>query len=470
MRRLRSSVAVWAMFALVGLSQIAGAQPVAEDVKKAAQARLDRAIQLFNEGNHGASLAEHLRLYQLYPTPNVRYNIGLLLAIMNRSVEAVDWLEACLAEPGSLSQKKRDRAAETLQEQKKRVGTLSVTTNVRDAMIEVDGLEAGKTPLAKPIRVVSGIHVIAVVATGYAPMRREVKVAGLTETPVAFELVPLQGTFARLTMSTDLPGADVLVDGAAAGKTPMPGSLKLSPGAHRIELRRAGYVSVLRDVTLGDGDAQTIKEEPKEDTDWIAANGGSLVLTLSETPAKVWVDGVSRGFYQGSLRLAPGVHRIRAERAGFATVERDVDVTGGGTTTVVVRFEPNPDTLVKYLEDIDARRKWGIATTAGGAAIAGAGAAVLGYYVGQHGKDCSDPIRNPRIGRCNGDDLGMGLGAVGVGLGAAVLGTGIWLIAGNPDPHRYDVKPSGQTLARAQVAPVVGAGAGGWMVGVTGTF
>jgi hypothetical protein len=467
----RFLLAALALFAAVGTGRVTFAEPAAENAqKKEAQARLDKAIRLLNEENFGAALAELTQVYQLAPHTVVRYNIGLVYAAMGRPVEAVSWLEACLSDPTPLTREERSRAAAKLNEQRARVGTLMVTANVKDAIVEIDSLEAGRTPLAKPIQVASGIHVVAVVASGYIPMRREVKVAGLTETPVAFDLIPSQGSFARLTISTELPGADVVVDGVIAGKTPLPGSLKLSPGAHRVELRRPGYVSVQRDVTLGEGDAQTLKEEPREDADWIAANGGSLALTFSETHAVVKVNGVSRGEYRGSLRLAPGIHRLRAERSGFAAVERDVEVTAYGTTTLSIRFEPNPGTLVKIEEDYERRRNWGIAATVGGAVVASAGAAVLGFYLIQHDSDCSNPTESSTVGRCPNNRVGIGLGGLGVGLGAAALVTGVVLTQWNEDPHRYDVRPSGQRLTRLQVLPAMWPWDRGLAVGVTGAF
>jgi hypothetical protein len=467
----RSLVIAMALIVAFGPSRVTFAEPAARDAqKKEAQDRLDKAVQLLNEGSYGAALAELMRVYDLAPQPVVRYNLGLVQAAMGRPVEAVSWLEACLADPTSLTKEEQNRAAAKLKEQRERVGTLMVTANVKDAIIEIDTLEAGRIPLAKPIRVASGIHVVGVVAPGYIPMRREVKVAGLTEALVAFELIPSQGSFARLTISTELPGADVVVDGAVAGKTPLAGSLKLPPGAHRIELRRPGYISVHRDVTLGEGDAQTLKEEPREDADWIAANGGSLALTFSETHAVVTVNGASRGEYRGSLRLAPGVHRLRAERAGFAAVERDVAITAGGTTTLSIRFEPNPDTLVKIGEDYERRRSWGIAATVGGAVMASGGAAVLGFYWIRHDTDCSNPTESSTVGRCPGDRVGMGLGGLGVGLGAAALVTGIVLIVRNEDPHRYDVRPSGRRLTRLPVLPAMWPGDRGLAIGVIGAF
>jgi PEGA domain len=211
-------------------------------------------------------------------------------------------------------------------------------------------------------------------------MRKEVKIAGAVDERVAFELLPSEGKVARLTVSSELPDADVLVDGVIAGKTPLLGTIKVEPKEHTIEVRRAGYRTFERKLNFPDGDIIPLLANLDEDADWIAANGGFLKLGFSEEHAMVMVDGVSRGEYLASLHLAPGVHRLHAERAGFATVERDVQVMTGQTTTTRIEFEPNPDTLVKFKEDHALRRKWGIATTATGAALAFGGTWVAMYF------------------------------------------------------------------------------------------
>jgi hypothetical protein len=305
------------------------------------------------------------------------------------------------------------------------------------------------------------------VATGYLPLHREISVAGGVEAPAAFALLPMQGRFAHLAIATHLPAAEVVVDGELAGRTPLSATITLPPGAHRVELRRAGYLTVRRELSLGDGAVGEVSAEPEEDAAAVAASGGSLALTLSETHALVAVDGRPRGVYTGSLRLAPGVHRIRVERGGFAPVEREVEIAPGGTTTVPIRFEPNPDTLVAHAQEVERRRVRGIVTAAGGAAIAVAGAAVVGYNAAKIAAMCN-PFANESS--CTSYQGGEVVGGVGIAVGTAALVAGTVLLATRGDPHRYDRPPSGETLARLPALPVVWAAPGSGGVGMAGRF
>lgn len=466
-QRTLTTVLIWMASACT--ERTAFAEPVVQATRVEAQARMDRAIAFFNEGNLGAALAEFMAVHQLAPQPVVRYNIGLVQAAMGRPVEAVDWLEQCLADPATLTTAERDRAAAKLKEQRARVGTIWVTTNIPGTIVEIDSLEAGRTPLTIPLRAASGIHIVTVLATGYAPLRREIKVAGSNEITVHFELLPLQGTIARLSISTAQPEVEIVIDNTITGTTPLSGSLKVLPGQHRIELRRAGYISSFHEVMLADGDAITIEKSLKEDAGWIAANGGSLALSFSETHPMVSVDGQPRGEYQGSMRLAPGLHRLRAERAGFAAVERDVEITSGKDTSVSIRFEPNPDTLVKFKEGIVRRRDWGIVTIVGGEFLAIGGAGLMAGYWLQRQRDCAaDP---PPTGyRCENDAVGIWAGGLMLGVAVATMISGGVLIGGNADPHRYDVQPSRQKITQLRIRPEVGIDPTRFTISVLGAF
>jgi hypothetical protein len=57
---------------------------------------------------------------------------------------------------------------------------------------------------------------------------------------------------ARLTVHSEPPGASVMVDGRAAGETPLLG-LELSPGGHEVAVAAAGHVTTHKKITLDPG-------------------------------------------------------------------------------------------------------------------------------------------------------------------------------------------------------------------------
>ena len=64
-------------------------------------------------------------------------------------------------------------------------------------------------------------------------------------------------------------------------------------------------------------------------------------MSVRPADASVYVDGAFRGSgREVSLRsLPPGRHRIEVVRPGFSTVERDVEVTAGGTADLTIELD-----------------------------------------------------------------------------------------------------------------------------------
>jgi PEGA domain len=471
--------------------------PPANAARAEADDRYARAKRLLGENDDTAALAELQRVYELLPSPFVLYSIGLVHATIGRPVEAVDIFDRLLAAPGSLPPEDLARAKATRAEQAARVALVAVKANVAGASIEIDNLDAAKTPLAAPLKVASGTHVVTAVAPGYVPVRKTVTVAGRTQAEVAFELVPMQGRLAHLTVTSHLPAAEVLVDGEAAGETPLASSLSLAPGKHRVEIRRKGYVTARRDLVLGDGAAGEIALDPEEDP-VLAASDGTLALDVREADAVVTLDDKLRGSASSAgLHLPGGLHSLRVERAGFFPLERDVVVPAGGAVRVSLRLDPTPDTLAAYTQGVRRRRASGWAGIVSGAVLTAVSIPLLAYDAGQksraesqyrtataavqaHTAPCDFPAgatqaqclapSNAAAGSYNAalvrDGVGYALGGVGV----VALATGIVLLATGDDPHRYEKKPSGERLATRRVIPAVWGGRGGGAVGVMGSF
>lgn len=82
------------------------------------------------------------------------------------------------------------------------------------------------------------------------------------------DLEMLRHRTAFLTIEANIEGAEVLVDEAPAGKTPIGPALLVDAGVHRVTLRRPGYLPKTANVTLAGGDEQTLslalERQPEE--------------------------------------------------------------------------------------------------------------------------------------------------------------------------------------------------------------
>jgi hypothetical protein len=482
MNRLSSLSLVVALSTATSLAHAqAPSSPPAEGAGRAeARERFARALRLFNESDNAAALAEYQRVYEIVPSAVVLYNIGLVYAAMGRPVEAVDAFDRLLKSPASLTPEQLARATATRAAQVDRVAEIVVKANVEGAAIEVDSLEVARAPLKAPLKVASGTHVVAAVLPGYVPVRKSVSVAGHAQAEVSLELVPMQGRLAHLVVQSSLPGAEILVDGQVAGETPLPSSLSLAPGRHRVELRRVGYVMTGQDVVLGDAATGELTIDPEEDP-VLAPLDGTLTLVLRETAAVVTVDGKRRGAYTGPLHLPGGKHQLRVERSGFFVAEREIVVPAEGAVSIAINLEPTPDTLATFTSSVKARTTWSVVGIVSGTVFAIAGAGVLAYDASQRSTEqttynnltgelathsgpcffgkggttsqCYGPI-NSAAQSYNAALTRDALGYTFLGIGVVALATSTVVLLTSEGRHRYDKKATTETLGTLHLGPV----------------
>ena len=489
-----SALALVLLVSVVGPRQGAAAAPapadatkreVTPEVKAEARERFDQGLKLFEKGENAAALAEFKRAYELIPNPVVLYNMGLVYAAMNRPVEATDALERFLAETGAkASAEQRRQATKVRDEQAARVARVMVVTD-HPATVQVDGVEAGRTPMTEPLRLPSGAHTISALAPGFQPTRREVTLAGKVTETISLALLPTESGAAQLVVSTPLPGAAVWINDKLVGATPLPASVAVAPGDVRVELKRDGYRTASRVLRVDQGATAKVELAPEEDPATPAAAKGTLRLALAESGStEIVVDGASRAVSSDGIALPAGPHTLRVQRAGFEPYASNVQIEAGRPTTLAVNLVPTLETRARDEDAIHGRRVLGGAVLGAGLAVA-VGAAV--YVVATHSdvsnaqtvldkqlaveKDPSANCYNNPAGDTSGrygafmcagikssdqDALNSAklkrtLGYVGIGVGAVVAGVGGYLLATAGSAHgatvagtRVDLWAAGQ--------------------------
>jgi hypothetical protein len=135
-------------------------------------------------------------------------------------------------------------------------------------------------------------------------------------------------TTGTLNISSNPPGAQVIVDGQASGVTPL--TLALKPGAHNVELHGAGDPRTIPvTITAGTQVSQYI-ELPK------VTAFGQLQVRTEPAGAMVTVDGIPRGKAPVLVEsLAAGEHSVVLEAEG-GNIKQTVTVEAGMTASLVV--------------------------------------------------------------------------------------------------------------------------------------
>ncbi len=137
----------------------------------------------------------------------------------------------------------------------------------------------------------------------------------------------------RLRVAVDPPGAEVLVDDGNMGTAPLASDVLVDHGGHRVEVRKAGYRTVVRQVAVADAGPVPVDVhlEPLTPEGFLAVRPGA--------DGVVSLDGkvVGKGPWQGPL--APGSHALRVTADGMAPYEDRVLVRVNETQTVDVTLE-----------------------------------------------------------------------------------------------------------------------------------
>jgi tetratricopeptide (TPR) repeat protein len=153
---------------------------------------------------------------------------------------------------------------------------------------------------------------------------------------LARELDSLKNRTAHITIITDVPGAEVLVDGVPVGTSPIKEPLLVDAGQRTVEARKTGRISASRAVTLAGTDEVKIEFELPEQPAPVTATAPPPIAPEKDTVVKVdktsyvWVGWVATGVFAAGA-TAVGVATLLF--ADDLAAERDkITETASGET------------------------------------------------------------------------------------------------------------------------------------------
>jgi tetratricopeptide (TPR) repeat protein len=453
--------------------------------KEVAQQHFSLGLDLFQARDYRAAIAEFERALQAKGYAVIHYNIGLSYAALDEPVRAAESLEQALSFAPPLKPNLRAPATTELDKQRARIAKVTIACNVEGAAVTFRGDTVGDTPIATAVQVPAGQHVLHALAQGYAPHYQEINVGPGATVNVNIELHTSDKTPATIAVKTKLPGARLYVDDQLVGVTPLDiTKLPVEPGARRVELRREGYVTAQKTLTLAERAEAEIVLEPEEDAAAISQSGGTLKLDLAQPDAAVYLNGTLREVTAQGIRLASGPHSLRLERTGHAPVEQQVLVPSGGTITTAIDLPLLPETRAARLSEAESDRTAGIALTIAGSVLTAAGIGVLIWNAASFDPSKPDPKQVQEDCHVSHnwqpeyDDLCIGIGedaekdrdlvtglyagsAIAIAAGSAGIIAGVVYLTTGEDPDLFRI-PLGDELATLHLDPS--------FVGVTGTF
>ncbi len=239
-----------------------------------------------------------------------------------------------------------DRDSQSLQlELQLLPGLVSIDSTPPGASVQIDGQDAGHTPL-QDLPVEAGKHTVAVAAERYLPQTQELDVTGRNiRQQLSLELAP---GWADVSVDSKPAGASILVDGEALGTTPA--TLQLMGGERQLILQLPAYADAQQALAITPG--QPLQLET------IVLQPAAGVLELGSVPsgANVTLDGEFHGQTPLTLELSPGkAHRLAVFKPGYRRHTGTVQLPAAGhdsqTVTLAaqlgeVRFNISPANAV----------------------------------------------------------------------------------------------------------------------------
>jgi hypothetical protein len=220
-------------------------------------------------------------------------------------------------------------------------GSVTVQSDPDGANVYLDGGLQGLTPVA--ITGVSpGPHIVRIEKTGYLPYQKDITVTAGSTTIVSAALAPVPPpTTGSVNVQSEPDGANVYLDGALAGITPLLVS-NLTPGNHVVIIELTGYESYENTSVPVMAGATTLVSAVLEPTP-PPPDTGAIDITSSPVDAAVYLDGVLKGTTPLSIvNLVPGPYTIRIEKSGYEVWEENVTVSAGETELVDAVLTPVP--------------------------------------------------------------------------------------------------------------------------------
>jgi hypothetical protein len=204
---------------------------------------------------------------------------------------------------------------------------LNVTSNVPGAQVYINGNPVGQAPYGQ--NVVGGTYEIRVTAPGYSDFQQRMNVRSPTQVNAM-----LQGFSSQLSVSSNVDGAEVVINGNSAGRVPFVAQLPM--GSYMVLVRAPGYLDFQQSVVVGNGGVQVNAFLQGASASWQFRVPEGFAYEKGKGQrqgARLWIDGVPQNDFAG--QMMPGRHVVRFA-LGDLSAEAQVDAQSGRTYV----FEP----------------------------------------------------------------------------------------------------------------------------------
>ena len=190
---------------------------------------------------------------------------------------------------------------------------ISIDSEPTHASVWVDGVELGET--AGTFELDAGTRVVELRLAGHNPWIRQIEV--VADEPQSLATIALAKANAQLHIESTPSGAQIVVDSASPGRTPLDLSLA-SEVIHEISLFKSGHELASRIIELEPGEQRKLHIE-------LEPRIGVIELITVPAGATLVIDGKPSGTSNQKLRLLSSPHALVIRKEGYK--EKRVTVT-----------------------------------------------------------------------------------------------------------------------------------------------
>lgn len=212
---------------------------------------------------------------------------------------------------------------------------LRVATVPDGAIVTCDGILYDAAPITIP-NLAPGEHLVVVQKAGYNEARRTVTISNASrKAGVELRLEPLLGL---VLVQTSPAGADISIDGADRGKSPLLLS-DLPVARHRLTVNAPGFAPKNIELSVDNRTPQLITLD-------LASDSAKVSFNSSPAGASVTVNGLSKGTTPCDVdQLPAGENTISLVLPGYAPFQQKVKLQAGTSQRIEAALTPLPVSL-----------------------------------------------------------------------------------------------------------------------------
>lgn len=302
------------------------------DLAEEADLQFEQGVNAYRSRDYLGALEHLLASNRLVANKNVVFNIARAYEQLGRYAEAyrhyADYREA------ETDPARRAGAEEALARLGPSVALVRIESDPPGASVFVDRVDLGSRGVTPRVLALEpGPHTVILRRDNYyeGTLGNAVAVIG-QERDFRVQLEPVLGD---VQLSGKPAGAVVRID--AEGAEPvgsLPGSFRLSPGAHMLIVEAPGHRTARQLVQVEEnGTVQAVVE--------LALVTGTVVVDAIEKGALIEIDGEAAGFTPAVLASVPaGEHRLRVSLPGYRAYEAEIQVSADGRLPVTATLLP----------------------------------------------------------------------------------------------------------------------------------